>query len=80
MYIITKCSLGYVQYEIYYPMTLNKTAQQNSQHCTKLHNEVYNEVHNMLHSKIYWNIEFSLCFVKQVENRFTASIDYSSYY
>ena len=38
-----------LQYEIYYPSPLNRTAQQNSQHCTKQHNEV----HNVLHNKIY---------------------------
>ena len=45
-------------YEIYSPLLLNRTVQQNSQHCTKLHNKVY----NVLHNKIYWKIEFSLCF------------------
>ena len=52
MFIITKCTLGFIAYEIYYPLPLNKTAQRNSQHCTKLHNEV----HNVLRYKIYWKI------------------------
>ena len=48
-------------------LTINKTAQRNSQHCTKLHNEM----HNVLHNKIYWKIEFSMCFgfVKQSKNK-----------
>ena len=64
MYIITKCTLGYVT--IYFPLSLNKTAQRNSQHCTKLQNEVHNEVHsvvhNVLHSKTYSKNEFCLYF------------------
>ena len=32
----------YIQYETYSPLPLNKTAQRNSQQCTKLHNEVLN--------------------------------------
>ena len=47
-----------LQYETYSPLHLNKTAQRNSQHCTKLQDEM----HNMLHNKIYWKIDFSLCF------------------
>ena len=42
-----------LQYEIYSPLPSNKTAQRNSQHCTKLRSEVHNEVHNVLHSNIY---------------------------
>ena len=61
-----------LQYEIYYPLPLNKTAQRNSQHCTKLHNEVQ----NVLHSKVYWKLEFSVCygFVNWRKIKFTFSI------
>ena len=56
-----------LQYEVYSPLPSNKTAQQNSQHCTKLHNEVY----NVLHNKVYCKIDFSLCFdfVKLTKNK-----------
>ena len=55
-----------LQYKIYSPLPLNKTAQRNSQHCTKL----YNKVHNVFHHKIYRKIEF-FCygFVKQAKNK-----------
>ena len=65
-----------LQYEIYSPFSLNKTAQRNLQHCTKLHNDVHNELHNelhnVLHNIIYWKIDFSLnfSFVKQAKNKF----------
>ena len=49
MYIITKCTLGYIT--IWNLFSLGK-----------LHNEMHNEVHNVLNSKIYWKVEFSLCF------------------
>ena len=54
---------------MYAPLLSNKTAQRNSQHCTKVRNEVHNKVHNMLHSKIYQKIKFSLCsgFAKQAK-------------
>ena len=60
-----------LQYEVYSPLPSNKTAQQNSQHCTKLHNEVHNEVYNVLHNKVYCKIDFSLCFdfVKLTKNK-----------
>ena len=32
-----------LQYEIYFPMASNKTAQQNSQHGKKLHNQVHKQ-------------------------------------
>ena len=38
-----------LQYETYSPLHLNKTAQRNLQHCTKLQDEM----HNVLHNKIY---------------------------
>ena len=46
----------------------NKTEQEYSQYCTKLHNEV----HNVLHNKTYWKLKFSVCigFVKQRKNKF----------
>ena len=43
-----------LQYEIYSPLSSNKTAQRNSQHFTMMHNEV----RNMLHNKIYWKTYF----------------------
>ena len=70
------CTLQHIynmlQYEIYSPLSSNKTAQWNSQHCTKLHNKVHNNVgHNALHNKVYLKIDLSLClyFVKQVKNK-----------
>ena len=67
MYIITKCILGYITIWNLYSLPLNKTAQQHSQHCLKLHNEV----HNVLHNKIYQKVEFPLWFgfIKQVKNK-----------
>ena len=67
MYIRKSISLQNViqdilQYEIYSHVPLNKTAQRNPQHCTKLHSKVHNEVRNVLHSKTCSKIEFSLCF------------------
>ena len=56
-----------LQHEIYSLLLLNKTAQRNSQHCTKLHDEV----HNVLHDKIYLKIAFSLCFVFFVQAKNT---------
>ena len=37
-----------LEYEIYSSLALKETAQQNSQHCTKLQNEVQNVFHNKI--------------------------------
>ena len=42
-----------LNYALYFPLPSNKTAQANSQDCTKLHNRVNNEMQNVLHNKIY---------------------------
>ena len=42
-----------LQYEVYSALPSNKTAQENSEHCTKLHNEVPNEVYSVLHNNVY---------------------------
>ena len=47
-----------LEYEIYSPLPSNKTAQQNSQHCTKF----YNKVHNVLYNKIIEKNDFFLSF------------------
>ena len=61
-------------------MALNKTAQENSQNCTKLHSETDNEVRNVLNSEIYLKIELSLCFsFVKLAKKFTSSIEYSIY-
>ena len=39
-----------LQYEIYSPLSSNKTAQRNLQHWTKLYHEMNNEMHNLLHT------------------------------
>ena len=43
--------------------------------------KMHNEVHNVLNSKIYWKTEFHLSFglAKKTKNKFTSSIEYSSY-
>ena len=45
-------------------LTINKTAQRNSQHCTKLHNEV----HNVLHNKFIEKLNF-LCVLVLLNSR-----------
>ena len=66
IYLVTKCTLGYITIWNLFSLGL-KIAQQDSQYCTKLHNEM----HNVLHNKIYWKTEFSLCFsfVKPAKHR-----------
>ena len=62
------CNMKFIlQYDIYSPLPLIKTAQRNLQHCTKL----YNKVHNVLHDIIDGKIEFLLCFgfVRQTKNK-----------
>ena len=69
---IRKCMLlknvlqDILQYKIYSPLPLNKTAQRNSQHCVK----VYSKVDNVFRHEIYRKIEF-FCFgfVKKAKSK-----------
>ena len=49
MYFTTYCIYNMLQYEICSPLCSNKTAQRNSEHCTKLQDEI----HNVLRNKVY---------------------------
>ena len=71
MYAITKCASGYIS------LLLNKTAQPDSLHCTKLHNEVHNCC--IIKSIEKLNCLSVLVLLIRPKIKFTASIEYSSY-
>ena len=71
MYVITKCTLGYIIIWNLFSRALkwNYTTKFTTLHKTA--HEILHEVHNVLHNKMYWKIEFSLRFgfLKQVKNK-----------
>ena len=58
-----------LQREIYSVVPSNKTAQQNSQHCTKLHIKVHKEERNVLQNNITEKMIFFVFYFCKIDKK-----------